>query len=107
MLWTIYQQASKLSKRPSEMLDIVDRYTAYCFDEAVLVFGSGVESAMDSVRTKGKKPEQIRGARENMLRKYIGLPRRFQDIGALRGREASSERPVPTGDRPDPTFKME
>jgi len=107
MLWTTYQQASKLSQRPSEMLFIEDLYTAFCFDEACLAFGSAVESAMDAVKTKGKKPAQIKGARENVLRRYVGLPRQFADITALRGREASSERPTPTEDRPEPSFKME
>jgi hypothetical protein len=79
------------------MLDIADPYTAYCFDEACVSFGSAVQSAMDNVDTKGKKAAAIRGARENAMRTYLGLPRKFADINMLRGREA----------REEPSFKME
>lgn len=107
MLWTTYQQAKTTSQRPSDIVAITDHYTAFCFNEACLSFGAGVEAAMDAVKTKGKKPAQIKGARENVLRKYLGMERKFADISVLRGRGAPSERPEPTGDRPEPSFKME
>lgn len=69
-------------------------------------FGAGVEAAMDAVKTKGKKADVIRGMRENVLRKFLGMERKFRDIGELRGR-GDSKRPEPTGERPDVPFKME
>ena len=105
MLWTIYSQAKELSKRPSEILNVEEPYTAYCLDEAVMAFGRGCEAAMDSVKTKGKKPAQIKGARENMLRRFLGIQRKFADIRELQG-SGGRQRSEPE-DRPEPSFRME
>lgn len=97
--------AVKLGKTPAELVFITDPYTAYCINEAVIHFGSTVESAMDAVKTKGKKAAQIRGARENVLRRYVGLAPKFADIRTLRGSEARATEQAQ--ERPDPNFKME
>ena len=89
------------------MLAIDDTYAAFCFDEACLAFGHGIEMAMDSVKSKGKKPSMVRGARENMLRRYLGIQPKFADIRALRGRGASEAKPERSEDRPEPNFRME
>jgi hypothetical protein len=102
-----YTQATATNQRPSAIVNLLeDPYVAYCFDEACLAFGRGCEAAMDSVKTAKKKPAQIKGARENMLRRFLGIKPKFADIGRLRG-GAGQREAEPSGDRPEPDFRME
>jgi len=105
-LWRTYQAASEWHKRPSEVIGILEEsmeqdggFTAYCFDEAVHYFGSYVTTAVE--QAKGKTEQQRKGAAENILRKYLGMPTKFRDIGEL-GRHK-----VDASARPDPPFPME
>lgn len=78
-------------------MEIDGGYTAYCFDEACHFFGATVSDAMS--QAKGKTEEQRRGNAENILRSYLGLQRKFRDIGELGKQQAPA--------RPDPPFPME
>lgn len=42
-MMTVLTAAKRLRCRPSELLDIADSYTAWCFDEAVLYILSKIE----------------------------------------------------------------
>lgn len=97
-MWGIFRDSKAMGKAPSAMLGILNPYAAYCFDEACLAFGAGCEGVMDAVRTKGKSEKHIRGAKENALRKVLGLEQKYADIRAAR---------PPAADRPDPPFDME
>jgi hypothetical protein len=62
-----------------------------------MLWGQTLSMAMDSA--KGKTEAQRRGNAENILRKYLGLPMKFRDIGqAVRARNQ---------DRPEPPFTLE
>jgi hypothetical protein len=100
--------AKQWNKRPSEIIGILQEYedidggyTAYCFDEACGHFGNYVSQAMDEAmeKSKSKNEAQKRGAADNVLRRYLGLPQKFRDIG-----QAARAKKEP---RPDPPFRME
>ena len=91
------------NRRPSELLDVTDSYASYCLDEACFAFGSACESAMDEARrTANKKATeaQRRGRAENALRKMLGLPMKFRNIGDLLRPNS-----LPAADLPPPPFK--
>lgn len=73
-------------------------YTAFCFDEACHLWGNTLMTAMETA--KGKTDAQRRGNAENILRRYLGLPPKFADIGSA----ARAKKPE---DRPEPPFRME
>lgn len=60
------------------MLGIVDEYVAYCFDESVGYMGTYIEGEIDGVKA-GKNEAITRGKKENVLRKYLGMPQKFRD----------------------------
>lgn len=94
MLWDLWTKSKEWGKRPSEMLTITDPYHAWCFDEACAVFGRACEAAMADARkdrSKGKKgskqsAEQREAKAENALRRMLGIPQKFRNIGDLAGR---------------------
>lgn len=51
---------------------IADPYEAYCFDEAVGVFGNAVSDELSDISGKNANAK-----RENHLRKRLGLPQKF------------------------------
>jgi hypothetical protein len=61
--------SKSLKTRPSELMGIVDTYRAYCFDEAVVTFGSFVSDKLSSVN--GKNEASIRGQQELLLSKLL------------------------------------
>jgi hypothetical protein len=99
--------AERWKIRPSEYMGLLEEsmerdggFTAYCFDEACTHFGETITIAME--QAKGKTDAQKRGNAENILRKYLGLPQKFRDIGQLgKGKQQPPEA------RPDPPFRME
>lgn len=54
------------------MLHIQDGYTAYCLDEAIGVFGLGVENELNSVEAKTEK--EAARKRQQLLGKLLQLP---------------------------------
>lgn len=60
-MWLLDRVAQRYRVRPSELLDIPDTLTAYQLDEAVFIFCSGVEGAMNDIPMgKGKKASEKR-----------------------------------------------
>lgn len=59
--------ANQYHVRPSALLAISDPYAAYCFDEAVYLFGTHVEFELHQVSAKAKTNEEAAASRRNML----------------------------------------
>lgn len=59
--------AKQYNQRPSALVGLSDPYAAYCFDEAVYIFGTHVESELHAVSNKAKTAEEGQASRRNML----------------------------------------
>lgn len=56
-MWQLWQLSSSIGSRPSSLLDLQDTYVAYCFDQAVTMFGTGVQGILDSISHKNPRFE--------------------------------------------------
>ena len=63
------------------MVGIQDDFVAYCFDEALTIFGVHVESELSKVN--GKTPSMTVAMRERALSKLLGEPEKFADPVAI------------------------
>jgi len=60
-LWILFTQSRQFRTRPSELIGInpeSDPYTAYCFDEAVFMWGKHVEGELRSAQKGAKSDRQ-------------------------------------------------
>jgi hypothetical protein len=69
--------AKSLRTRPSELVAIDEAYAAYCFDEAVFVLGSYIESELEKV--EGKTMQEIEGKQTLLLNKLLSGKSRFAE----------------------------
>jgi hypothetical protein len=69
--------------RPSELFGIEDAYVAYCFDEAVAVWGLHVTSELEAI--DGKNAKQIEARREKKFNELMGMKpeKQFRDPASL------------------------
>lgn len=85
LLWQTWQMSRQLRTRPSELIGLTDVYQAWCFDEAVVEFGTEVTAAVEEAARTAKGSDAIkRGVADNALRQMLGLPRKYRDIAQLR-----------------------
>lgn len=91
-MWLLDRLAQRYHTRPSELLCIEDDYTAYCLDEAVMVFCAGVQGKVDDVpEGKGKKgPERRKRQQDALLKRLLRMPeedrQKFKDPAQMLGR---------------------
>jgi hypothetical protein len=71
-VWTLYLHAKTWGVRPSSLLNITESYPAYCFDEAVAVFGNTLSAELDSV--DGKNAAEIELKRKHILEDALRDP---------------------------------
>jgi hypothetical protein len=83
-MWESYQNAKLWGVRPSELFFIKDEYQAYCFDEAVGMWGIHVTNELE--RIEGKTSKEIERKRKAKLGALLGLPdeKRFRQVGGGR-----------------------
>jgi len=72
----------KLRVRPSELLDIRDAYRAYCFDEAVVLWGNTVETAVEEAAEKAKTASERKQLSTRELKRWL-------NPGEIRGQYAA------------------
>lgn len=72
-VWLLWHKAKALSTPPSELIGLPrGSYEAYCLDEAVIYFGSQLESLLDNAGHKPSKEERrAKAAREAILNKIF------------------------------------
>lgn len=99
MLWQVWLDSKRWQLRPSDMIGVRNPYVAYCFDQACTYLGTQVEAAMDNVKEGKKSAKQVAGAKENVMRKMLGLEQKFASPTPTRSRSDA--------DRPEPPFQME
>jgi hypothetical protein len=76
-VWALYLTAKTFTVRPSELLDVSDRYAAYCLDTAVGEFGRTLEAELKKIEAKTQKEAEVKSDR--LIRKWLGLPMQFRD----------------------------
>lgn len=83
-LWQAYQLAKDLRCRPSELYGITETVQAFCFDRAVVIFGSALSAELEAA--KGKTDKAIAASRRRILKRWIpeatdstGPKKRFRD----------------------------
>lgn len=66
---------------------ITEPYNAWCFDEAVAVFGASCEEAMTQARRPPKNTklnaDQLDARADNALRRMLGMKQKFRSIHDL------------------------
>mgnify|MGYP004704949647 CR=1 FL=1 len=75
-MWLLDKLAQRYHTRPSELLGIEEEHTAYCLDEAVMVFCAGVQGKIDDVpEGKGKRASEKRQRQQDtLLKQLLRLP---------------------------------
>jgi len=67
--------------RPSDLLDVKDRFDAFCLDDAVAWLGSHLENELSKV--EGKNPEQTAVMRQRLLSKLLQGKEGYADPVAM------------------------
>jgi hypothetical protein len=89
MLWDQWQLAKAYSERPSVMLQIEDRYAAFCVDGAVAHFGLQLEAELDGVNEKN--PKTAKRKRQRIMEKWLGIPRKYRNPTAVLASNSQTE----------------
>lgn len=69
-LWSLFTQATEFNCRPSELVGISqeDAYAAFCFDEAVFMWGRFVDGELKKAQQGAKNDKQARSKVEMRFR---------------------------------------
>ena len=62
-VWQAYLLAKTMRVRPSDVYAINGDFRRYCFDNAVVTFGTALEAALDEVTGKTEKSRESKRAR--------------------------------------------
>lgn len=75
-MWSIYSLAKEAGCSPSRLLHIEGSYEAYCFDEAVLMWGMFVTNEIHKAGEgkKSSKQKGLEGKQERKFKELIGSP---------------------------------
>jgi hypothetical protein len=68
-LWQAYQLGRELRCRPSDLYALTDPVQRFCFDRAVVIFGSALTHELENA--KGKTDRAIAASRRKILAKWI------------------------------------
>lgn len=75
-MWSIFSLSKEAGCRPSDLFGLTNSYEAYCFDEAVLMWGMYVSNEIREAG-EGKKSSKQKGLEAKQERKFkqlIGTP---------------------------------
>lgn len=67
--WLLFKDAKTWSCRPSNLMVITDPFAAYCFDQAIGVWGNSIEGQMDS--QEGKTADETNRLRHGVLMRFL------------------------------------
>lgn len=62
-VWEAYLLSKSLRTRPSDVYGIRGEFRRYCFDKAVVTFGTALEAALEEVEAKTDKARALKRAR--------------------------------------------
>jgi hypothetical protein len=74
LVWLLWHKAKAVGVRPSNFIGLEpDSYEAYCFDEAIIHFGTSLEYELEQAGHKPSKEERkAKAARETVLNRIFG-----------------------------------
>lgn len=80
LLWTAFQGAKRWGVRPSQLYGISGEYEAFCFDEAVGMWGTHVTNELEKI--EGKNSKEVERKRQNKLLQLLDAPveQRFRSL---------------------------
>lgn len=70
-LWQAWNLSKTWATRPSEIYGISDDVAAYCFDQAVTLFGQSIEAAIAEATEDAKDTPDAKRKAERVLDKWI------------------------------------
>lgn len=68
LAWTMSQ---KYRRAPSEVYHITDELAAYCFDEAVMIFGIHIEADLEKAAKGAKNEGQAKMKQQRVMAKWM------------------------------------
>lgn len=80
-MWEAYLLAKQMGVRPSELYDVDDPLARYCFDRAVITFGSVLEGEISKV--KGRNEHDTEFKRQRVINKFLGVQQKFRDPASM------------------------
>lgn len=87
-------------KRPSELMDVHDPWTAWCLDEVTYLFGKTVENAMDEAEQNAKGKAAKLAARSRAME--MAMSARSEDSFSLDHKDQPAAPPPKPGAFKDP-----
>lgn len=81
-LWEAWRLSKAYQVRPSEFYGIHDEFEAWCFDRAVFLFGSSLDSELREAADGAKNKNQSRQRQQRVLDRWLrdeDQPRQFKD----------------------------
>jgi hypothetical protein len=57
-VWMLHRRAKSYATSPSAMMGVDDEYLAFCFDEAIEIFGTMVDGLLKQEKTSGSGKHQ-------------------------------------------------
>lgn len=78
-MWEAWRLAKAYSTRPSSLYAIKDEVTAWSFDRAVFLFGSGLDADLKNAAKDAKSDSQANSRRQAVIAKWLGKPQQFKD----------------------------
>lgn len=77
LLWRVFLTAKAWTVRPSTIFGITETLQAYQVDEAVALFGSGVEAELNLV--EGNTTDEVIMKRGMVLNRLLGIEQKYRD----------------------------
>lgn len=79
-MWRAWTTARRWRKTPSEVYGIHDELSAYCFDNAVSIFGLALTEAMREASKGAKTDEESRRRSDQVLQMWLTDTNAIEDI---------------------------
>lgn len=75
-MWSVFSLSKEAGVAPSDLLHISDSYSAYCFDEVVLLWGMHVTAEVRKAgeSKKSSKEKGLEAKQERKFRQLMGSP---------------------------------
>lgn len=83
-MWEAWKMAKAYHRRPSELYGVTDEVGAWCFDRAVFLFGSELESELKEAAEGASSKGQSLQRQQRVMARWFGQ-QRFRDPASSSG----------------------
>lgn len=94
MVWQAWLLSKATGTRPCDLYVIDGEFRRFCFDRAIVTFGTALEAELDGVSGKTEKAREVK--RSRMLDRWLDRPLKYRSISAPT--KGSSSGPTPSTD---------